>query len=122
MNAALAVLLLVQATPPAGIPAPEPAFPASSFEEPSSRTTTGQRAFGKLFIEVERDARTGMVVSELAEATQRPRVVPRGPPKVVCGMRVFHADGTIDPKFVKTVPGDAASMKIRRFVAPACSE
>ena len=125
MNSALTtltVLLLAQATPPARFSAPEPALPPSPVEARRSAMATGERVFRKLFIEVQPRTTAGVLVVDLAGATGRVGVVPPAPPRVVCGIRVFEGDPAIDPKFVKRTPADPASMKIRRLVAPACTD
>jgi hypothetical protein len=115
--AAVTMLLIVQA----GAPVPEPPRAGNATETTQTVTVPGEKAFRNLFT-VDLDERSRTELAALAVMARRAGEGRRTERKVVCGMVVMQADPSVDPKFVKEIPGDPASMKIRRIPAPACTD
>ena len=115
---ALTMLLIVQTA------APLPETPTRTATETTQATVTvtGEKSFRVLFTgksDKEAPAELAVFVAATAQRLADTRAAER---KVVCGMTVIQADPSVDPKFVKQVPGDPASMKIRRIPVPACND
>ena len=120
---ALTVLLMLQAGTSGRVPAPdaEPPQPTGAPEVTQGATVPGEKAFRVLFVgESEKTDRTDLALA--LAAAQRVGDNPSAERKLVCGMVVIRADPSVDPKIVKQVPGDPASMKIRRIPAGACTD
>ena len=97
--------------------AKEPRQPAQTFDlaqavpEPSSPTGPVEKAFGKLFEQVQQER-----AARQALANQRAER------RVVCGMVVIEADPSIDPKILVPPAADSPTAKIRRIVPTGCAE
>jgi hypothetical protein len=116
---ALTMLLIVQTA----APLPDAPPPRTATETPQATVTvTGEKSFRVLFTsesEKEAPAELAAFVAATAQRLAETRTAER---KVVCGMVVIQADPSVDPKIVKQVPGDPATMKIRRIPAAACTD
>jgi hypothetical protein len=115
---AVTMLLIVQA----GAPSPEAPRAGNSTEAAQTVTITGEKAFRNLFTADSHDRSRAELAGALVVMARRAGEGRPPERKVVCGMVVMQADPSVDPKFVKEVPGDPASMKIRRIPAPACTD